>query len=70
MEKKSTIKKWFKTDKSVNIALITLIGFLLGDFINNIVEKFIDNFLVHSIIGISSIYIIWYFYSKFYFKNL
>lgn len=69
MEKKSTIKKWFKTDKSVNIALITLIGFLLGDFINNIVVKFIDNFLVHSIIGISSIYIIWYFYSKFYFKT-
>ena len=65
MKQKHSIQAWLSYEKQSTIALVTVAGLIIGDIINNFTIQFIDSFILHTIIGISTIYLTWYTYPYF-----
>ncbi|HCM89116.1 MULTISPECIES: hypothetical protein [Vagococcus] len=68
MKQKHSLQAWLSNEKQSTIALVTVAGFIIGDIINDFVIQFIDSFILHTIIGISTIYLTWFAYP--YFRKL
>ena len=65
MNQKHSVQAWLSYEKQSTIALVTVTGLIIGDIINDFVIHFIDSFILHTIIGLSTIYLTWYAYPCF-----
>ena len=60
MKKNNIIKKWIKNPKLIifNFSIIFIsffLGFIIADYINNLVHRLIDSFILDTLIGIGSL---------------
>ncbi len=65
MNQKHSVQAWLSYEKQSTIALVTVTGLIIGDIINDFVIQFIDSFILHTIIGLSTIYLTWHAYPYF-----
>ncbi|WP_242359548.1 hypothetical protein [Lactococcus petauri] len=69
MKKNNIIKKWIKNPKLTifNFSIIFIsffVGFIIADYINNLVHRLIDSFILDTLIGVGSLYCTFYVFSN------
>ncbi|MGX7047383.1 hypothetical protein [Pseudolactococcus piscium] len=55
--KEKMVKDFFKDVNPMYIIILIMVGFSIGDFLNTLVEKKIDSFILHTIVGGLSLYV-------------
>ncbi|MCJ2002238.1 conserved hypothetical protein [Pseudolactococcus piscium] len=72
--KEKMVKDFFRDVNPRYIIILIMVGFSIGDFLNTLVEKKIDSFILHTIVGSLSLYVTLklsiYIYNKIKEKNI